>query len=381
MLRTILIFQMISLSMSVQAIDNNTFIHSSQYVPPSPPPVTRDARSIPAPRLSRRVIEGARTVVNPTARAAVAKPVIVPQESAVETAQGSDLPYWDPSQRSEDRSRPDTTTAPVVAAPELEPAPTPEPPVVEQASVAEADTSGEVVSGGEASPEVATSPLAPETSLRPQARPSTLRTEAAPPSPAAGSTTRPDTFDMTNCAYRRGSGDCWSGKGLSQRIEKVVQNVAEVNRLHGANLDPRYMLCTGWKESHFNPGALGAAGEKGMFQIMNSTGRAALRLGPRVLPASDFMTRMVNSSLAQTELSFLVLKMKVNEGASARTLSGNASVQDYWGLARRYNGAGPAAERYANKVTDCLRCLREAFPTITGAVNESRARTCLRKAQ
>lgn len=192
--------------------------------------------------------------------------------------------------------------------------------------------------------------------------------------------TPPAPVDIPNCRYGR---NCWKGKGLSQQIQKIVANVEYINSLHKAQLDPRYLVCTGWRESTFNPGAVGAAGERGMFQVMAGTGRAALGYGPKVLPKANYMTKMVNSTLAQTELSYLTLKMKVAEGASARTLNGSGSVQDYRNLARRYNGAGPRAHRYAAAIADCFDCMRKSFPNIKGStpVNESKARQCLAKAK
>lgn len=238
-----------------------------------------------------------------------------------------------------------------------------------------------------ASSEVKASPSNAEmtTSLRPKARPqrektAEIKTASAPQTTTVTTETKesPTILDLSGCSYGK---TCWKNKGLAQKVEKIISNVEHINKLHGAHLDPRYMLCTGWRESTFNPGARGADGEKGMFQIMNGTGRAALKYGPKVLPKDGYMDKMVNSTLAQTELSFLTLKMKVNEGASSRVLSGDGSIKDYWGLARRYNGAGRKAERYATKITSCLKCMRDTFPQLHGAVNESKVTKCLNKAK
>lgn len=237
----------------------------------------------------------------------------------------------------------------------------------------EEEDSSEVVNGTAqvTKPAVVLPAVVPKPKPRPELKPAVITEDK--PSPEKQS-----TFDLNGCRYGR---NCWSNKGLSQKIQKIVANVEYINSLHDSKIDPRYFLCTGWRESTFNPGALGAAGEKGMFQVMTATGRAALRYGPKVLPKDNYMTAMVNSTLAQTELSFLTLKMKVNEGASSRVLTGNGSIQDYWGLARRYNGAGPKAERYASKVTSCMSCMRTSFPNIHGAVNESKAKSCLNRAK
>lgn len=243
------------------------------------------------------------------------------------------------------------------------------------------DGDGEIVTAGEvvAPRQQAPSLVLPDNPPKPEPRPARPQDKApAKPAPAPA---RPSVVnDIPNCRYGR---DCWKGKGLAQRIQKIVSNVEQINSLHGAKLDPRYLLCTGYRESTFNPGAVGAQGEKGMFQVMRGTGIGALGYGPKVLPKSNYMTNMVHSTLAQTELSFLTLKMKVAEGASARTLRGNGSLEDYRDLARRYNGTGPAAQRYARAVTNCLSCMRSSFPSISGtsAVNESKARSCLNKAK
>lgn len=227
-------------------------------------------------------------------------------------------------------------------------------------------------------------PPVPEPAVRPELvfPENPPRPEPRPVRPADKSPTKPaettTVFDIPNCRYRQ---NCWKGKGLSQKIQKIVSNVETINRLHGAKLDPRYLLCTGYRESTFNPGAVGSQNEKGMFQVMPDTGAGALRYGPKVLPKANYMTQMAKSTLAQTELSFLTLKMKVAEGASARTLNGNGTIEDYKNLARRYNGDGPAAYRYAAAVSKCHSCMRSSFPNISGAVNESKALTCLNKAK
>lgn len=233
--------------------------------------------------------------------------------------------------------------------------------------------SSEIVTSEVKSPQLQLPETAPKPEPRPEYRPKP-RPTPAPEAPA----NKPATFDLSGCRYRM---TCWREKGLSQKMQKIIENVNYINKIHGANLDPRYLLCTGWRESTYNPGAVGGQGEKGMFQVMNATGRAALNYGPKILPKADYMNKMVNSTLAQTELSFLTLKMKVNEGASARCIEGGASLSDYRNLARRYNGAGPAAERYANAIQSCLSCMRTSFPSLSGALNESKARTCLNKAK
>lgn len=239
------------------------------------------------------------------------------------------------------------------------------------------DTNSEVVSS-----EVKSQPKheLPNEVPIPKFRPKQERDEKPEVAAAPQAPDKMSTFDLNGCRYGR---SCWREKGLSQKMTKIVANVDYINKLHGAKLDPRYLLCTGYRESTFNPGAVGSQGEQGMFQVMVATGRGALRYGPKVLPASNYMTKMVNSTLAQTELSFLTLKMKVAEGANGRTLTGNGSIEDYRGLARRYNGEGPAARRYANAVVNCMSCMRSSFSdaALRSPMNESKAKTCLNKAK
>jgi hypothetical protein len=201
------------------------------------------------------------------------------------------------------------------------------------------------------------------------------------PAPTPQTTT---IYDLSGCRYGT---VCWRNLSLTNKIKKIVANVDYVNQLHGSKIDPRYMLCTGWRESTFNPGARGADGEKGMFQVMAATGRGALRYGPKLpgfknMSSADYMNKMVNSTLAQTELSFLTLEMKVKEGASSRILSGGASVADYKDLARRYNGSGSKAVHYSNKISSCFSCLREKIPNVhASTINEGNTKSCLNRAK
>lgn len=206
------------------------------------------------------------------------------------------------------------------------------------------------------------SPQAVATAPRPQAR-------AAEPS-----TTAPHLYDMRGCTYKRGSvdPDCYGSMSTTDRARRIMHAVNYINRLHETRFDGRYMLCTGYRESTFNPGARGADGERGMFQVMRATGRAALRYGVELegfknMGSEDYMNNMANSTVAQVELSFLVLKMKLAEAAAAsstvgrtlqtRIMSGNGSVDHYRSLAGRYNGGGYNST-YARRISACYSCLR-----------------------
>jgi hypothetical protein len=192
--------------------------------------------------------------------------------------------------------------------------------------------------------------------------------------------------DIPNCRY---STDCWKNVALSQEIKKVVANVRYVNDLHDTKIDPRYMLCTGYRESTFNPGAVSGANAKGLFQVIPSTGKAALRIGSKLQGFSnkswtEYARDMVHSTLAQTEISFLVLKMKVREGASSRILDGSASVADYKDLAWRYIGKTGTnySLNYRNHVTNCYSCLKGLSDSkINSGEPSETIKNCLKKAK
>ncbi len=230
-------------------------------------------------------------------------------------------------------------------------------------------TVSEVTSSAPPAPETE-SPQAVRTSLRPEARPAGLNTQrtAAP----AGT---PNLFDMRGCTYGRGSStssNCYGSMSTVNRARRIMNAVNYINRLHETQFDGRYMLCTGFRESNFNPGARGADGERGMFQVMTATGRAALRYGVELpdfkqMNSENYMNRMANSTIAQVELSFLVLKMKLAEAAAGssttgrtlqtRIMSGNGSVDHYRTLAGKYNGGGYNST-YARRISTCYNCLR-----------------------
>lgn len=219
-----------------------------------------------------------------------------------------------------------------------------------------------------ASAAVADSPQAVSSSIRPEARPAGLTTQTAPRS-------TPGLYDMRGCTYGRGSttaSRCYGSMSTVDRARRIMNAVNYINRLHETHFDGRYMLCTGYRESNFNPGARGADGERGMFQVMTATGRGALRYGVELpefdrMNSENYMTRMANSTVAQVELSFLVLKMKLAEAAAAsstvgrtlqtRIMSGNGSVDHYRTLAGKYNGGGYNST-YARKISSCYSCLR-----------------------
>jgi hypothetical protein len=203
-------------------------------------------------------------------------------------------------------------------------------------------------------------------------------------------------YDLTDCHYNT---YCWANRRAEQikaHMKKIIANVAFLNRLHGTTLDARYLLCTGWRESSYNPGALGGAGERGMFQVMIDTAAGSLKAYPPKLQEFKdysrkpevYLRKMVNSTLAQTELSFSVLQEKAkilkNNGLNSDAIfKGHASVAVYRRLAVRYNGSGPKAEHYGQAISECLSCLRDrhGLPDVTKDFNYTSVDGCLAKAK
>ncbi|MBY0384768.1 hypothetical protein K2X05_06375 [bacterium] len=256
-----------------------------------------------------------------------------------------------------------------------------EPEILIMDSENESDASSEVVGGT-----MTTSP-------RPVARTQDLDTKStAKETP----TTAPSLYDMRGCTYARGSASnskCYKSMSTVDRAKRIMSAANYVNKLHNTKFDGRYMLCTGYRESNFNPGAKGADGERGMFQVMTATGKAALRYGV-VLPefkgmsGETYMTKMANSTIAQVELSFLVLKMKLTEDAAnsgvgqtrqKRIMSGEGSVDHYRSLAGRYNGGGYNSV-YAKRISSCYSCLRGKIAANATSFG-TEIQTCLNKAK
>lgn len=257
-------------------------------------------------------------------------------------------------------------------------------------SVPAQDTNSEVV-GGSAPAEV---PSESEltSSLRPKARPSKApKKETKEPPAETTAKGAPTIYDMRGCTYARGSGSnskCYKSMSTVDRAKRIMTAVNYVNKLHKTQFDGRYMLCTGFRESNFNPGARGADGERGMFQVMKATGKGAIKYGVKLpefkgLDAETYMTKMSNSTVAQVELSFLVLKMKLvedgNDSRQSRIMSGEGSVADYQYLAGRYNGGGTKSV-YAKRISGCYSCLRGKMAA--NATNiDSGIQSCLNKAK
>jgi hypothetical protein len=229
-------------------------------------------------------------------------------------------------------------------------------------------------------------------SLRPQARPTKApKKETTEQAEVAPAKTAPSIYDMRGCTYGRGSATnskCYKSMSTVDRAKRIMTAVNYVNKIHKTQFDGRYMLCTGYRESNFNPGAKGADGERGMFQVMKATGKGALRYGVELpefkgLGSETYMTKMANSTVAQVELSFLVLEMKLiedgNKERRSRIMSGQGTVADYQYLAGRYNGGGTKSV-YAKRISSCYSCLRGKMATNATSI-DSGIQSCLNKAK
>ncbi len=270
------------------------------------------------------------------------------------------------------------------------------PDVIEMDAQQDAESSSEVV-GGNKPTEFSAGDATMRTSLRPKSHPETkptaeVKETTAPPQANAS------LYDMRGCEYGKNSttnSKCYKSMSTRDRARRIMTAVNYVNKLHGTKFDGRYMLCTGWRESNFNPGAKGAAGERGMFQVMRDTGYGAIKYGVELpefesMTGEQYMTNMKNSTVAQVELSFLVLKMKLSENiktsacqnakaARKEIMGGSGTDSNYQNLAGCYNGAGTNST-YAKRVKSCLSCLRTKMsPTATDMGTE--IEPCLAKAK
>lgn len=276
-----------------------------------------------------------------------------------------------------------------------------EPEVLVMESEKEVDSSNEVVGGNQPStlppddPIMRTSPLPrTRTDLNAKAEAKETTSGGQQTAPPAGNV---KIYDMNGCTYKRTGyaqdTKCYGSLSVKQKVKKVMEAVNYVNRLHGTKFDGRYMLCTGYRESSFSPGAKGADGERGMFQVMTATGKAALGYGVELpefknMSKDNYLNKMVNSTVAQVELSFLVLKMKLAEDAAksgtgkirqSKIMAGEGSVDHYRSLAGRYNGGGTNST-YAKKISSCYSCLRGQMTATTVDIS-SGAQSCLGKAK
>lgn len=271
-----------------------------------------------------------------------------------------------------------------------------EPEVIEMDAQQDAESSSEVVGGNQPTEFTAGDSII-RSSLRPKARPET-KPEAEVKETTAPPKSNASLYDMKGCEYGKGSttsSKCYKSMSTKDRARRIMTAVNYVNKLHGTKFDGRYMLCTGWRESNFNPGAKGASGERGMFQVMRDTGYGAIKYGVELpefasMSGEQYMTSMKNSTVAQVELSFLVLKMKLSENikkpacqaakaARKEIMGGNGTDSNYQNLAGCYNGGGTNST-YAKRVKSCLSCLRTKM-SATATDMGTEIEPCLAKAK
>jgi hypothetical protein len=321
-------------------VANNTFLKGRKYAP-----------------LSQKSVSLPKVVPTPTPRPVQEKPVITQNVITPITA-----PIPVPRPKIESQT---TSVIPKLIAPV---------PVTMSPSVARTRSTPPVMN--DPGPFGVTTPATPKSG----------ETVTSTPEATVQTASAPTLNDLPNCRYRT---DCWKNVSLSEEIKKIVANIRYVNGLHDTKIDPRYMLCTGYRESTFNPGAVSSSNAMGIFQVIPSTGKAALRQGSK-LPGytgkswTEFSRNMVHSSLAQTEISLLVLRMKVREGASSRILSGSGSIADYKDLAWRYVGKTNTnySLTYRSHITNCFTCLRGISDSnINNGEPSSTIKNCLAKAK
>jgi len=227
----------------------------------------------------------------------------------------------------------------------------------------------------------------------PATRPPNLYTQNPPPNNNQNPPPRTSLYDISNCTYHAlGGRACWPNRTAGEIktiMKKIIANVAVINGLHKTQVDPRYLLCSGYRESRFDPGVRGSQGERGMFQVMKETAVTSLKQGPMIPEFKNYrnqpetyLTRMANSSLAQTELAYLVLTVKAKDLGTATyndIFLGRGSVERYRQMAVRYNGGGTQAQAYGNAVSNCLRCMRapDGMPDYTKDFNYTSVDGCL----
>jgi len=206
----------------------------------------------------------------------------------------------------------------------------------------------------------------------------------------------PTINDISSCGYHNlgASGHCWKNKPLKDQIAKIVDNVAYINSLHGWKIDKKFMVCMAWRESAWDdaidPGVkVDSTVARGMYQVTRTTANGAVRVGSKLpgfegLSGSQYQTKMVTSTLAQTELSMMTIKLKINEGASSRIINGGATTEDYTELAWRYVGKVNTsyATGYKRKITDCYSCFKSSGVLENASkYGSDETKRCLRKAK
>jgi hypothetical protein len=257
--------------------------------------------------------------------------------------------------------------------------------------------------GGETTVTLGSETTAPESSMFPQARP-----EFANPFAGVGPVDAPSLADGFMCrlteyvssisSYQ--SRNCFTENDMDTReaAEHLMGDIMAINQLRddGADIDPRYSLCTSARETgmSFAPHVRGPTNDFGMYQLLPGTIADALNHGydmiapgfediTRGSQASTAQARMVNQPLAQADLHHMIVLRKLDiqntrtPGIRDRFEAGRATIEDYRTLAGRYNGAGRNST-YANRIVDCYQNI-QGLITPDGRVREGVTNSQLRQ--
>ena len=195
-----------------------------------------------------------------------------------------------------------------------------------------------------------------------------------------------DVWNCDNTLYRTPrqgfqQHSCLKNLNLKQRAELVMKDVLRINQLRPSfNLDPRFSACIAYRESHMHPNAKGGTPDWGMYQVIDATGKDALKRNNPVIPGfsqyrynwEQYKTKMLQSTLAQADLHHSVLFEKAKTRSLTQINGGTTDVGIYQSLATRYNGKGPRARHYGSRIAGCYRAMLSVARrdgTITNGAN------------
>lgn len=183
---------------------------------------------------------------------------------------------------------------------------------------------------------------------------------------------------------------CLKKMSVSQRANLVMRDVSQINQLRSSfNLDPRFSACIAYRESHMHPNAKGGTPDWGMYQVIDSTGRAVLRRNNPVTPGFSqyrynwvqYRDNMLRSTLAQSDLHHSVLFEKARENNLIRQVNSKTTrVSVYQKLATRYNGDGARARHYGSKIANCYKAMLKVAKRDGTVTNSAALEGALKKA-